>query len=438
MVFWWIYNGLLPLGLLLSLPGQLLKMIRRGQPLYCWRERFGFYGNQGSTGGEPERPLWIHAVSVGEVKMAAELAREIQRRCPDQPLVLSTTTITGRRLAESLSLPGCRVIFHPCDLIGVVHRAVSTLRPRMVILMEQELWPNLLFVCRSRGVPVWLVNARLSDRSARRFVALREWVRPVLGWLDFIGVNSEADLERFRECGFPHHRLFVTGSMKFDVVPRGHDLDGRGRIMDLPRKLGWGEDDPVLVCGSTHPGEEDLMVDAFARVRGAGFPRCRLLLVPRHAERASKIRERLSDRGWGVRLRSRAGESASAGPVDICVVDTTGELVRLYGLGTVNTIGKSFCGTGGQNFLEAVPSGKPVVVGPEMSNFQSLVEMFLEAKAIIQLSDGTSLAGVWIDLLSHPEKGRVMGMRAVELFEGHCGGVRKQAEMICTQVGSNH
>jgi len=437
MTLWLIYNLLLPPLFLLGLPFYAVRMVRRGGALSHRRERFGEFGTEMDTFLEAHpKPIWIHAVSVGEVKMAACLIREIHEQRPGQGVILSTTTITGRRLAESLDLPDTRVIFHVLDFWPCVHRALRKIRPSLVVLIEQELWPNLLFACRARRVPVWLLNARLSDRSWERFRSFRGILRPLLSLLDLVGLQSEADLERFREAGFPAHKCFVTGSMKFDVVASGMGLEGdcRSRLFS---ELGWSQEDPVLLCGSTHAPEEEFLLGEFKKLKPAGRP-LRIIVVPRHAERGGELERRVRELGFSVVRKSLLSGKPFESAPDVLLVDTTGELASLYAIGTINLIGKSFLGVGGQNFLEAVSHGRPVIVGPEMSNFRDSVAYFKKEKALVQIDSNGDLVNVLQELLDHPERAEEMGQRGRHLLKELSGAARHQAEMICTLVGSNH
>jgi 3-deoxy-D-manno-octulosonic-acid transferase len=440
MFIWLIYNLLLPPLFLAGLPFYAVRMIRRGGVTYQWRERLGGFGKGMEQFLETRPgPVWIHAVSVGEVKMAACLIREIHARRPGQGVILSTTTITGRRLAESLDLPDTRVIFHVLDFWPCVQRALHTVRPSLVVLIEQELWPNLLFACRARNVPVWLLNGRLSDRSWKRFRTFRRILRPPLSLLDLVGLQHEADLERFREAGFPSHKCFVTGSMKFDVVAATEGNADQNPASTLLSELGWSREDPVLLCGSTHAPEEEFLSSAFRKLKtGSGAGPLRIILVPRHAERGGELERRVQQLGFAVvRKSALSGKPLESSP-DVLLVDTTGELATLYGLGTINLIGKSFLGVGGQNFLEAVCHGRPVVVGPEMSNFRDTVARFRQEGALVQLDSNEDLVAVLQDLLDHPERAQETGRRGKKLLEELSGAAGIQAEMICTLVGSNH
>jgi 3-deoxy-D-manno-octulosonic-acid transferase len=428
-VFWFIYNVLLPVGLVLVAPTYLLRMRKRGQASYRWKERFGIFDSAVQQGLKDAcRPVWIHAVSVGEVKIAAVLIREIRNRRPDQDIILSTTTITGRRLAEALEDNHLSVIYHTVDLWHCVERVFDLIEPALVLLVEQELWPNQLMSSKRRGIPVWVVNARLSDRSRKRFRKFRTILRPFLATLDFIGVQSEQEIGRFSDCGFPPHKLFNIGSMKFDVVPE-RDESKQEELLQLKRGLGWLPEDLVILGGSTHASEEEMLLRVCSKVKLASGA-LRLILVPRHAERTSELALLCERMGKSFRLRSSLEQGLETEIPEVLIVDTTGELAELYGTADINIIGKSFFGVGGQNFLEAARFPHPIVVGPEMSNFKDTVALFNSEHALIQVQDEHELLQALNNLVSNKPQRIEIGLRAGEVMARCCGAAGKQAEMI--------
>ncbi|MEM6884132.1 MAG: glycosyltransferase N-terminal domain-containing protein [Verrucomicrobiota bacterium] len=428
-ILWLIYNLLLPAALLLVAPSYVMRMRKRGQAGYRWRERFGIFDDTVRNQLEQmERPVWIHAVSVGEVKMAEVLIRELRQLRLEQEVVLSTTTITGRRLAEAIEDDHLTVIFHTIDLWWCVRRVFDLVNPALVVLVEQELWPNQLVLSKRRGVPVWLVNARLSDRSRQRFERFQGVLRPLLGLLDFVGVQSELEIGRFAVCGFPPHKLFNVGSMKFDVVD---DSDGRkqAEAQHLPGKLGWSSEDLVVLCGSTHHPEEEMLLRVCGEL-DANEHSVRVILVPRHAERVGEMVELCDVAGKNFVLKSQLVSGDVESVPEVLVVDTTGELSALYGIADMNIIGKSFYGVGGQNFLEAACFPHPIVVGPEMSNFKDTVELFKEEGALIQVRDEHELLRVLQSLVMDPDLRRVTGEKACRVMEANRGAAKRQAEMM--------
>ena len=435
-VLWLIYNLMLPVALLLATPSYVNRMRRRGQAGYRWKERFGIFDTKVRERLEKsERALWIHAVSVGEVKMAEVMIRELWQMRPEQDIVLSTTTITGRRLAEAIEDDRLTVIFHTADLWWCVQRVFDRIDPALVVLVEQELWPNQLWLSRQRGIPVWVVNARLSDRSRSRFSKFQSVLRPLLGMLDFVGVQSEQEIERFGACGFPAHKLFNVGSMKFDVVPES-DENKQAQLKQLLVQLGWQPEDLVILCGSTHAPEEEKLLKVCSELDGEGHE-VRVILVPRHAERANEMEVVCDDVEKSYVLKSKAVEHGSGPVPDVLIVDTTGELSSLYGVADINIIGKSFYGVGGQNFLEAARFPHPIVVGPEMSNFKDTVTLFKNEGALIQVQDEHELLRVLQGLVMDQTLRAETGEKACRVMVANRGAAKRQAEMIAQYLQSD-
>ncbi|MEM1157990.1 MAG: glycosyltransferase N-terminal domain-containing protein [Verrucomicrobiota bacterium] len=436
-VLWGIYNLLLPLALLLAAPSYVIRMRKRGQAAYRWKERFGIFDAVVQKQLEQTKEaVWIHAVSVGEVKMAEVMIRELRRMRPEQDVVLSTTTITGRRLAESIGDDRLTVIFHTLDLWWCVKRGFDRINPALVVLVEQELWPNQLWLSQQRGIPVWLVNARLSDRSRRRFSKFQSVLRPLLGMLNFVGVQSQQEIERLGACGFPPHKLFNVGSMKFDVVPES-DESRQAELRQLLAQLGWGAEDLVILCGSTHAPEEEMLLKQCRQLDTAGQT-VRVILVPRHAERVHEIKKVCEDAHLACVLRSEIADHGGSFVPEVLLVDTTGELSSLYGVADINIIGKSFYGVGGQNFLEAARFPHPIVVGPEMSNFKDTVTLFKNQGALIQVEDEHELLRVLLGLVTDAALRIETGQKACRVMVANRGAAKRQAEMLVQYLESDH
>jgi 3-deoxy-D-manno-octulosonic-acid transferase len=379
--------------LYLLLPALLLRMLWRSRqnPDYRRRiaERFGHCPV--STG---ERPLiWLHAVSVGEVLAAVPLIEDILHRFPDHQVLVTTTTPTGS--AQVRARFGERVLhtYAPWDTPSSVRRFLSQMRPRLLLLMETELWPNIIHGCRASGCRVMLVNARLSARSARGYQRFPGLVRPMLESLDVVACQAREDGERFLSLGLPESVLQVTGSIKFDIE---YGAESRARAEQLAVQYG-SEYRPVLVAASTHPGEEEQILSAFAQLRNA-VGDCLLLLVPRHPERCPSLEALCKSAGWRVQYHSR-GEPTSQ-DIDIVLGDTMGELALLQSVATVVLVGGSLVPHGGQNPLEAVAWGVPLICGRHMFNFADISRRLVAAGAMIQVENAelaTRLVGLMGD-----------------------------------------
>ncbi len=370
VLFLLIYNLLLPVFLLVSLPGYLIKMKKRGGWGTGLLERFGIYRRP--KAGEPQGSLYIHAVSVGEVMIALKFIREWHKTHPE-PVVLATSTATGHEIIRKAGLPHVRALYSPLDVPGLSGRCLSRFNPKAVVLIEAELWPNFAEVCHRRRIPMLMLNARLSYRSEGRYHKVRGITRLLFSRLTALGAQNENDKGRFAGIGVEPGIISVTGSIKFDVLsdaPQGENVAFRA----IADRLCRGR--KIVLAASTHAGEEQLIARA---IREAGA--CPLI-VPRHAERRADVCRDLQEAGFTPLLRT-SGELPEDLPADACyVADTTGELREWTALAQVVVIGKSFLARGGQNPVEAIAAGVPVVTGPDMSNFDDLVKLLESAGGI--------------------------------------------------------
>jgi len=421
------YNLLFTAGFALTWP-YFTYLIWRRQPF--WErlgERLGHYPKEVKDWlKRPDRPVWIHAVSVGEVLLARVLVRELRRHRPNLRVFLTVGTPTGRRVAEPLLDDKTCLVYVPTDFYYSMMRAFRRVNPRALILVENEIWPNMLWRAKKMGIPVCLVNSRLSRRNRRLFRAARTFVRPVLQAFDWIGVQSEEDLGRFAIAGFPENRLHLMGSMKYDVADLASDNPGKGR--EIRKLAGWDQGQVVLLGGSTHPGEEQALAD-LVRALKPKHPKLRLMLVPRHVERRGEILQQLSSTGLKVGLRSRLEEEKGSDR-DILLVDSTGELRDLYPACELVFIGKTLTGKGGQNFLEAARHGRAIVAGPHMDNFQSLRREFLTDKAMVVSADAAGLKTDLDRLLASTTEREDLGRRAQACFREHLGAGARHVEAL--------
>jgi 3-deoxy-D-manno-octulosonic-acid transferase len=404
----WLYTVLLyPI-----LPLALLRLYWRGrrdpEHRQRWPERWGFIPPM------PSGCLWVHAVSVGETRAALPLIRALLARYPGQPLLVTTTTLTGsRQVREAL---GERVhhVYAPYDLPGAVQRFLRRIRPRLAVIMETELWPNLLRQCAVAGIPVMIANARLSERSARGYARIGRLTASMLRDVTLIAAQAEADAKRFRALGAP--RVEVAGNLKYDLT-LPDDLPDRGR--QLRREL-LGEERRVWIAASTHAGEDEQVLDAFARLR-ARWPELLLLLVPRHPERFDGVADLCRQRDFETIRRS--GQRPCAPDTAVFLGDSMGELLLFYAAADLAFVGGSLVPTGGHNVLEPALLGLPVLFGPHMFNFTEAGERLLAANAAWRVADAAALADVTDRLLADPETRRAAGQRGRAMVERHRGAL---------------
>ncbi len=386
--------------------------------------------------------VWVHAVSVGEVAAARAVEPHLRGAFADLPLVLSTITETGQEAARE-SVPGAEAhTYFPADLSWNVRRFLRFYRPRYVILMETEIWPNFLTMAAASGAKIFMINARMSDRSFPKYRAGRRFLAPAFRSIRGFCAQTEVDRDRFAAMGIAPERIEVTGNCKLDLKTPTLTEDER---RDLRAELGIGAERPVLVAGSTHGGEEEIILEAFARLREE-IPDLCLLLAPRHVERSDEVQALVSRRGLEVsRVTLRGEASALSDPdrVQVVVLDKMGMLARAYGVGEVAIVAGSFGATGGHNLLEAAAHGVPVVYGPNMKNQRELVRLFEVAGAGTRVGVGgageassgagdmaANLAGVVAPFYSDPELRRVEGEKARSVLEANQGSAGRSIEAI--------
>ncbi|MBI4024893.1 MAG: 3-deoxy-D-manno-octulosonic acid transferase [Verrucomicrobia bacterium] len=421
---WLLYEIAFWIALLLASPYYLLRMKRRGGYARNFSERFGVFARDKKNRLRGLQPVWIHAVSVGEVDIALQIIARLKEmpHCP--PLALSTTTSTGHALASGKLPDDIPLFYSALDsrlCFGRIHRLLS---PRAFILIEAELWPNHLRFCAKRGIPVVLINARLSDRCYPRYLRFRWLFAGAFQAFRLVTLQSAADVQRLSDLGFPRESLKVMGSLKYDTA-RGADDRQRERLLADLASL---SNRPLWVAGSTHPGEEAILLDIFKRLR-VSRPGLVLALAPRHAERTEEIAGLTRSGGFRFARRSALNKD-EADDLEVLILDTTGELKYLYERATVIFIGKSLTGHGGQNIIEPAACGKPVLFGPNMENFLPVVDDFLSANAAIQAKNASDLESRVALLLDHEGDRTLLGKRAAEVVSQKQGSLQRSTDAI--------
>lgn len=413
-------RALYTLLLYLLLPLVLARLWWRGRlnPAYRrhWRERLGH------VDVPPGRYLWVHAVSVGESIAAAPLIRRLMATYPDHHLLVTTTTPTGRDQVARLFGDAVEQVYFPYDLPGVLARFLRRVRPEALIILETELWPNLLVACRRRGIPVLVANARLSEKSYGGYRRLRPLFRGPLAGIDAVAARGSDDARRFLALGVREQALRVVGNIKYDLsVPE--DLTARAVAL----RHGWKAGRPVWVAASTHAGEDEIVLDAHAEILQEA-PETLLILVPRHPERFDAVAALCEERDFS--LARRSGGRAAGENTDILLGDTLGELMLFYAACDVAFVGGSFVNVGGHNPLEPAALGRPIVSGPVIFNFQEAYAGLREADAVVLLDDEDDLAPVVQRLLSDRSLGHAMGQRAREVVEVNRGATERSIALL--------
>ncbi len=417
-----IYNLLFPLALVFFLPGYAVKMLRRGNYRNKFGQRLGFYDQQ--TRGELARGprTWMHAVSVGEVMIALKLATKMQERDPSLRIALTTTTTTGFALASREAPDWIEVVYTPLDFWPIMRRAFALIRPIRIVLVEAEVWPNLIAIGYRKNIPVALVNARLSPRSEGRFRAFNLLVRPYFQKLGLICVPEQEDVARWKSLGADPARIRSVGSIKFDPEDVVASPEMPRAVLD---RFGINPGRRILLGGSTHPGEEEILAKVFQQLRPE-FPDLFLIIAPRHVERTREIAVQL--RALGVQSMRRSEPAAAA--ADCLLIDTTGELRDWYSIATIVFIGKSLTARGGQNPVEAIVADRPVIFGPHMENFAILARSLVAAGGALQPSNELVLTNTLGALLRNPGDRERLVRHARAVLASHRGATERTAGLL--------
>lgn len=414
-----LYRLLLPLLFLAAFPGWILKMLRRGGFATRLGERVALYTTV--CDNEPRGVVHFHAVSVGESQLALKLIREWHTREPGRRFVLATGTATGHALASAAAIPSLRVTYSPLDFPSMVRRYLNRFHPSLIVLIEAETWPHLLLACRNRNIPVTLVNARLSPRSARRYQRFAAWIRPVFSLLDAVAIQEPEDAGVWQNLGVDPRRIHHTGSLKFD--PGGGTQPAR-RLEFQQMLDSFGNHGPVILAASTHAGEDAWIASAIHKAAPNALP----VLVPRHAERRAEVTRELEHAGFAVVLRSKFRPpdkpSATGNHSQVLLVDSTGELRDWTAHADVVIIGKSFLAHGGQNPTEAILACKPVIFGPHMENFEPLAGHLVAAHGAIRTLDETELTRAITTALD-PQTAESIVRNATRLLVRHDGATQR-------------
>jgi 3-deoxy-D-manno-octulosonic-acid transferase len=405
------------LALYLLLPLALLHLLVRSrmQSEYLRHigERFALY---------PARDvipvLWIHAVSVGETRAAEPLVKALQRRHPDRSILLTHMTPTGRETARALFGDEVESRYLPYDFPWAIRRFLRRYRPQAGIVMETELWPNLVHACATASVPLYLVNARLSERSAKRYGRFRSIVAPMLNSLNIIGAQTPRDAQRLQELGAA--KVAITGNLKFDREAPAEQLALGSKLRER-----FGEKRRILLAASTREGEETLLLEKTESLQRSG---ALLVIVPRHPQRFEEVAAMLKSRG--VRFARRSEETVVSDETQAVLGDSMGEMFAYYAACDVAFIGGSLLPLGGQNLLEACAVGKPVIVGPYTFNFEEATERAIAEGAALRVSGPDELVRVATELLASPERARAMGEAGRKFMEAHRGATLRTLELL--------
>ena len=417
------YSLLLSLGLIVLIHHFLFQALAHGKYIAGLRQRLG---SLPPVDGKPV--IWLHCVSVGETQAARPLAQRVKQEFPHHALVVSTITLTGQKLARDVFRTQAESVFYfPFDWRWSVRRALKTINPAAVLIMETELWPNFLRECKARNIPVALVNGRISRQSFRRYKLIKFFLRRVLSCLSLAVMQSETDAERLRALGMPDEKLYTAGNLKFDAELAGELTSKTAEIRD---RFGLRSGVPLILAASTHAPEEEVMLDSLKQLQPA-----RLMLAPRHPERFNEVASLIQKSGlsWTRRTSVPAADDTDA---TVILLDTIGELPATYSLADVVFVGGSIVDRGGHNVLEPAAAGAAVITGAHTHNFHAIVDLMCEANAIVQLppvensAAAAELTYVLKKLLANTDERAELGRHAKQLVTDNQGAADRTIKFI--------
>ncbi|MDD2388856.1 MAG: 3-deoxy-D-manno-octulosonic acid transferase [Desulfobacterales bacterium] len=390
------------------------------------RQRLGYYppGLPSRRAGTPN--LWIHAVSVGEVKAAVPIIEALETMMPDAAFVLSTTTSRGQVLAREVFPANVSIVYAPVDYIGAVRRAFSAIAPDALVILETEIWPNLLVEAHRRGIQTAIVNGRVSARTIKNYLKIKPLVKETLECVDAFSMISAADAERVKRIGARRQKITVGGNSKFDFHPGECDASVTVRMRRLYNVTG---DQPVIVAGSTRRSEERIVLDAFAKICQF-FPDTLCIIAPRHIERVNLIADMVKDHGISYQFSSDLDGNGAMRNAPVVIIDTIGELQNTYSIAAITFCGGSLVPLGGQNVLEPARWAKPVLYGPSMEDFLDAKNLLEKSGGGIPVADGNELTEKLLFYLSHPEKAAHAGQMARRAVMQNRGASQRHARVI--------
>ncbi len=434
-----IYSLLLFLFLFFSSPYFLFRMVTKGKYKRGLRQRLGFIPPLCTGAGfipeiNNKDIIWVHAVSVGEVIAASPIIDAIRKRFPKYSFLISTVTDTGQDMAKRAISDPKEIIYFPLDFKWIVNKVLKVIQPRLFIMVETELWPNFIREAKRREIPLAVVNGRISPGSYKGYRIIKPFLKKVLSNIDLFNMQSELDKERIISLGAPEERVCTTGNVKFDGLKT--EIPDRERLAE---ELEISSQDLVLIAGSTHPKEEEIILDIYQKAKEE-FPNLKLILAPRHPERIPEVRAICKSKNLSYICRSQitAGTPTDVGvgsPVTdyrspVILLDTIGELAKFYSLATIVFVGGSLVSVGGHNILEPAALGKPPLFGPYMHNFMESARLLKEGGGGIQVKDKEELLRNILDLLRSPEKREKIGKKAQKVIKKDQGASERIVELI--------
>lgn len=421
----YLYNIIIILFALFSLPVFAFRLLKEQGVAERLRQVFGRLPDEVMAHVAHKNCIWLHAASVGEIVAASPLVKEIHQSMPGIPVLLSVMTPSGYAMARQIIKEADAVIYFPFDLPGIGARVLQSILPRAVVLVETELWPNFLKAAADRKIPIVMVNGRISDKSMRRYRYLGGIVPAMLKDIAKFCMQSPLDAKHIIALGAAPERVIITGNTKFDQTYSGISQEEQKLLM---AEVGFSGHSPILLAGSTHKGEEEILFQAFAKIKDC-YPGAKMLIAPRELLRAEEIIKLAENNGFSA--RKRTVPAAIKQDDDIVVLDTIGELGKMYSLGDLVFVGGSLIPHGGHNILEPAIHGKPILVGPHMFNFKQTYALLSERGACIQINDVSQLVDKALFILNNESVKREMGSSAFAVVEENRGAARKS--IVCLE-----
>ncbi len=400
-------------------------------PVYLFRKKFhrGFLSRLGFLPKDLElnKPIWVHAVSVGEVMAVRRLVDELRNLYPDKKLVISTVTVTGNKIARDIAEEGDLVTYLPLDLSFIVRTVIDRVGPSLFVIAETEIWPNLISYLYRKNIPIVTVNGRVSNASFRGYASIKILLKPILGKISLFCVQTERDAKRLMHLGVAEDKIRITGNMKFDIKDYSDKIQD---TTDYRLKLGLVSKHKLFVAGSTHAGEEEIILEVYKELQ-RDFPDLKLLIAPRHPPRCKDIARLISRFGFrSVFVSNLPFECSTCIASPVFILDTVGELISFYGIADIVFVGGSLIKKGGHNILEPASLAKPILFGPHMFNFRDIADLFLSNRAAIMASNQDELRTNIAELLNNPSKAIELGKHAQQLILQNQGATKRNVEYI--------
>ena len=420
-----LYNLAAILIVTIIIPIFMLRATRERGFVERIKQSFGFYPQDTIDKVAGKNAIWVHAASVGEIVATSPLVREFRKKFPDSPILVSVVTTGGYEMAHRIIKDADAIIYFPLDLPFLASRVVGRIRPRVFLPVETELWPNFLKKAKQLDVPVMMVNGRISDRSVKQYKYLLGMLREMIGTVKCFAMQSSIDADYIMRLGAPRELVTVTGNTKFDQAYTSVSPEERAALI---QELGLTGASHIMIAGSTHRGEEELVLAAFAAVRERD-PKVRLIIAPREVLRTMEVEHLCRKAGFTVNTRKNLQKGAEGGE-DIVILDTVGELGRVYGLGDVIYIGGSLIPHGGHNVLEPAAHGKAIIVGNQMFNFKDIHALFRNRNAVVTVTNGEELTRETLRLFGDDAERERLERETLAIINENKGASAKSAQIL--------